>query len=196
MLDTEGTIVDAGVWRDGGVGWELHSSSILPSPEDCTAAFCVAITRHGKIVLAREERGWGMIGGHIEDHETIEQALVRECLEEGGFIVTSPVLFGYRKIIASQPVAHPTPGKAYPFPVSYIAYYYATTDKELSVPTEREVLEIREFTIEQIITLGIPDCSTIKLGWECHLSELTQGKKIPWRNDRFFNRRLGESQIR
>lgn len=92
------TCMDAGTWTwgDESVEWELYGSSTLPKPEDCTAAFCVAITREDKIVLEREERGWGMIGGHIDDGEDIEQALARECLEEGGFIVKAPVLFGER----------------------------------------------------------------------------------------------------
>lgn len=70
------TLVNRGSWSwgDEGVEWELHLSSAIPKPKDCTAAFYVAITKDDKIVLGREERGWGMIGGHIDDEETIEQA--------------------------------------------------------------------------------------------------------------------------
>jgi len=163
-------IVDTGTWTwgDESVGWELYRASTLPNPEDCTAAFCVAITRENKIVLEREVRGWGMLGGHIDDDENIEQALARECLEEGGFIVHSPTLFGYRKIIAQKPVTHPTPGKAYPFPISYIAYYYALSVAELTKPTEQEVLEVGAFTLTEIAALNIPDFSTIQLGWDSY----------------------------
>lgn len=161
-------LIDAGqwTWAGEGVAWELYRSSSLPKPEDCTAAFCVAFNAEDKIVLEREERGWGILGGHIDGNESIEQALARECLEEGGFTVISPVLFGYRKIIATSPVRHPAPGKAYPFPVSYIAYYYATSSAELLEPTELEVLEVKAFSLEEIDALSIPDFSTIKLGWD------------------------------
>lgn len=162
--------IDAGVWSwgDESVEWELYLSSTLPKIEDCTAAFCVAIVQGNRIVLEREERGWGMIGGHIDEGETIKQALARECLEEGGFIVNMPVLFGYRKIIASKPIAHPTPGRAYPFPISYIAYYYAQSDVLLVKPMEEEVLEVGTFTLKEIEALGTSDFGTIKLGWEAY----------------------------
>jgi 8-oxo-dGTP pyrophosphatase MutT (NUDIX family) len=164
------TLVHTGSWSWGeeGVEWELHRSQTLPNPQDCTAAFCVAITKDTKIVLEREKRGWGMIGGHIDDGETVEQALARECLEEGGFRAKEFVLFGYRRIIASKPATHPTPGKAYPFPISYIAYYFARSDKELAEPTEKEVLEVGTFSFKEIENLSIEDFSTIKLGWEVY----------------------------
>ncbi|HEU4967216.1 MAG TPA: NUDIX domain-containing protein [Candidatus Saccharimonadales bacterium] len=164
------TLIDTGTWSWGneGVAWELYRASALPSPDDCTAAFCVAITRENKIVLEREERGWGMLGGHIDDDETIEQALKRECLEEGGFVVQDPILFGYRKITAEKPVVHPTPGRTYPFPVSYIAYYYAVSDIGLVEPAEKEVLQVSTFSLAEIGELNISDFSTIKLGWDVY----------------------------
>jgi 8-oxo-dGTP pyrophosphatase MutT (NUDIX family) len=169
-MHTTDSLVQTGTWAWGTehVDWELYQASSLPKPADCTAAFCVAIVPGGKIVLEREERGWGMIGGHIDDGETIQQALTRECLEEGGFTVEAPVLFGYRKIIAQQPVAHPTPGRVYPFPISYIAYYYAVSDTELITPTEQETLEVATLTMQQIADLGLADFSTIQLGWDTY----------------------------
>jgi 8-oxo-dGTP pyrophosphatase MutT (NUDIX family) len=161
-------------WGDESVDWELHSSPTVPKPDDCTAAFCVAITQGDKIVLEREERGWGLLGGHVDLGETVEQALTRECLEEGGFIVERPVLFGYRKIIAAKPVTHPAPGMTYPFPISYIAYYYARSDKSLAKPVEPEVLEVKALTIEEIDSLNTPDLSTIKLGWATYRKHAAQ----------------------
>jgi NADH pyrophosphatase NudC (nudix superfamily) len=172
MLSNNQTLIDTGLWTGDSesVRWELYHSATIPEPSKCTAAFCVAITQGDRIVLEREERGWGTIGGHIEAGESIEQALVRECLEEGGFIVEDPILFGYKKIIATKPVSHPTPGMAYPFPISYVAYYYAANNKELSTPTEQEVLEVKTFTIDEINRLDISDNSVIRLGWETYQS--------------------------
>lgn len=163
-------LVDTGTWTwgDESVQWELYHSNTLPNRKDCTAVFCVAITGDDKIVLARENRGWGMIGGHVDGDETLEQALARECLEEGGFTVINPRLFGYRKIIATKSVTHQDPGRSYPFPISYIAYYYDENDQELAKPTEPEVLESGAFTIKEIEALRIPDYGTIRLGWECY----------------------------
>jgi NADH pyrophosphatase NudC (nudix superfamily) len=158
-------------WGDEGVDWELHRASAIPVPADCTAAFCLAVIADNKIVLEREaDRGWTMLGGHVEDGENIEQAVVRECLEEGGFVAVKPVLYGYRKITATKPVTHPTPGKSYPFPVSYIAYYYAQSDQELAAPSDDEVEEAKAFTIDEIRIMGISNISTVELGWQCYAS--------------------------
>jgi len=155
-------------WGDEGVHWELHQASSIPVPSDCTAVFCLAVTSDNKIVLEREADGtWSMLGGHLDDGEDIDGALQRECLEEGGFRAENPVFFGYRKIIADKPVTHPTPGKAYPFPVSYIAYYFAHSDQPLIPPTDYEVEEAKAFTIDEIRSMSIPNVSTIELGWQC-----------------------------
>jgi len=173
MQDNSPTLIDTGTWTwgDESVAWELYAGAQIPIISDCTAAFCVAI-QNGKIVLEREERGWGMIGGHVDDGETLEQALRRECLEEGGFTVNGPVLIGYRKIIATKPVGHQTPGRYYPFPISYIAYYFSVNDQPLAAPTEPETLEVRALTIEEIRQLNPPDYSVIKYGWDCYQNTL------------------------
>lgn len=160
------TLVETGTWSWGneGVDWELYQADRLPNPELCTAAFCVAVDSSNSVLLVKEDRGWGMPGGHIEDGEDILQALARECLEEAGFTPRQPRLFAYRKITASKPVTHPTPGKQYPFPVSYIAYYLATLDEPLVPATDPEVLEVGVYKLQAIQKLDSSDYSTIELG--------------------------------
>ena len=164
-------LVETGTWKWGneGVGWKLYSSSLLPNPANTTAVFCVAITDDRKIILEREERGWGMLGGHIDEGESLENALSRECQEEGGFTPTEPILFAYRKIIAHKPVTHPQPGKNYPFPISYIAYYWAVTDMPLVPHTEPEVLEVKALAMDDIKELDTKDMAVITLGWNAYL---------------------------
>jgi ADP-ribose pyrophosphatase YjhB (NUDIX family) len=161
-------LIESGRWTWGveSIDWELYAALDIPVPEDCTAAFCVAVSQNQKILLAREDRGWGLIGGHVEGGESLEETLARECLEEAGFVAKAPVLFAYRKIIAKKPVTHPTPGKSYPFPVSYIAYYYSVNEQTLLAPTEPDILEVGTFTLSEIEAMHIPDYSTIALGWE------------------------------
>jgi 8-oxo-dGTP pyrophosphatase MutT (NUDIX family) len=160
------------VWGSGSGDWYLYTASVLPTVEDCTAAFCVAITHDQKVVLEREERGWGMIGGHIELDENVERALARECLEEGGFTPDNPKLYAYRKIIASVPVSHADPTRSYPFPISYIAYYWATSNTPIVAPTEPEVIESKAFGLEDLKKIGTPDLSVIMLGWNAYKSHL------------------------
>src|SRR4051812_39205741 len=122
MNDAYKAPVATGSWGEN-VSWELYETSILPPLELCTAVMCVAVTGK-KIVLACSERGWGMLGGHIEHGETLEAALRREALEEGGFAIERYGLFAVRKITAKVE-GDGRPGMTYPFPTSYMTYYWA-----------------------------------------------------------------------
>jgi 8-oxo-dGTP pyrophosphatase MutT (NUDIX family) len=170
MIGTQDTLLGTGNWSDN-LHWELYQTTQLPPAELCTAVMCVAIA-DGKIVLARSTRGWGMLGGHIEDGETLEDALRREALEEGGFTIGHTRLFAVRKITAQKPAPHQQAGKSYPFPTSYIAYYWATTDTPLHVVTGSEILESRSVTLAEVHTLDTPDEPVIVAGWNAHQSEL------------------------
>ncbi|MDB5178294.1 MAG: hypothetical protein JWN01_237 [Patescibacteria group bacterium] len=160
---TSRTTIKTGDWGKN-VTWELYTASTPPPTELCTAVMCVAITRD-KIRLARSQRGWGMLGGHIEEGETPEDALRREALEEGGFTIDSYQLFAIREITHLTPAPHPQAGKTYPFPVSYMAYYWATTDQALALHYGEEIIESASFTISEIPMLQTPDQPVIKAGW-------------------------------
>lgn len=160
-------LIETGTWNQGNecVSWDLFQSATLLKTENCTAVFCVAITDDQKILLVKERRGWGMPGGHIESGETLVNALQRECTEEAGFRPHNPKLFGYRKITATTPTQHPEPGRQYPFPVSYIAYYVARCVGRPQAHTEADVSDVCAFLPEELKGLRTPDHSTIMLGW-------------------------------
>lgn len=61
----------------------LDSGEELPGKENISAVFLVAF-RDGKILSARNERGWDVPGGHREGDEECLAALRREVLEEAG----------------------------------------------------------------------------------------------------------------
>jgi len=165
MSFTKSIPIYIGTWSEN-LRWELYLSASLPPAKLCNAVLCVAILNNDRIVLARTKRGWGMLGGHIEENETIERALVRELYEEGGYTPEHYTPFAYRKIIAKHPEPHQQPGKLYPFPVSYIPFFLATTTKATVQPTGPEVLASQSFSIKELAGLQSGDQKVIELGWE------------------------------
>lgn len=148
-------VVKSGKWSEK-IKWELHESAELPPAELCTAVFCAAMLG-SKIVLTRTKRGWEILGGHIEDGETITDALVREAREEGGFTPTEYEIFAHKKITSTEPIPHQNPAKMYPFPVGYITYFLATTDQPVTSPTGEEVFESRIVPLDEAEQLVDPD---------------------------------------
>ena len=139
-----------GQWDDS-VSWEFYLSNDIPDPQLCTAVYRLAIVSKNpeRVALARNKRGWEMLGGHIEPGEDMEAALVGESLEEGGFYPSSYQSFGYRKIIAHSPVVNDHHGGHYPL-VSYIPHFVATTDRDIVHPTGEEIHEAAVFEINSM----------------------------------------------
>jgi 8-oxo-dGTP pyrophosphatase MutT (NUDIX family) len=104
-----------------------------------------------------------MLGGHVEPGETVEQALLRECLEEGGFTPENYQLFGYRKITAKKPVPHNQKENSfYPFPHGYIPHFISISTLPLEEPTGMEIIERKAFSFDELATLNIEQARLIK----------------------------------
>ncbi len=153
-----------GKWDDNQT-WQLLQSSELPDEALCTAVYCLAILPETKqVILTRNHRGWEMLGGHIEPGESIERALLRECLEEGGFAPEQYQLFGYRKITAKQPVPHSQKADSfYPFPHGYIPHFIATSTQLLQKPSGEEIVESRAFAFDELEALGMEQWPIVKV---------------------------------
>ncbi|HSX16446.1 MAG TPA: NUDIX domain-containing protein [Candidatus Saccharimonadales bacterium] len=156
-------LIATGSWSKN-IFWELYKTSTLPPAELCTAVMCVAVAGD-RIVLARSGRGWGMLGGHIENGETLDDALFREAREEGGFSISDYEPFAVRKITVRTPEPNRT-GASYPFPTSYIVYYWATTDQPIDDPTGEEIIESGSFASSDVGVLNTPDQPIIEAGWK------------------------------
>lgn len=134
----------SGDWGEK-VRWEFHLSSALPDPSLCSAVFGIPKAQEG-FYLTRTERGWELPGGHVEKDESIQETLKREILEEAGYIADRFILYGYRKIISTEPI-YGRDGTPYPFPVSYIPHFLIASDHELTHPSGEEVIESKAFSI-------------------------------------------------
>lgn len=104
LFSSKHTKILEGEWGD--TPWEFYLSPKSPPRELCTAVACLAIQASSdSIVLTRNRRGWEMLGGHIEEGESIEDAVIREAKEEGGFSPDSCTQFGYRKVTPKEPTS-------------------------------------------------------------------------------------------
>jgi 8-oxo-dGTP pyrophosphatase MutT (NUDIX family) len=158
--------ISSGNWSDS-VLWELYITNEMPPRELCTAVFCLAVHNDDTIVLTKTKRGWELLGGHLEDRETLEQALFRETHEEGGYTPETYELLGYRKITATKP----TPargGKMYPYPVSYIPYFIAKSSLPLNEihGDDDEILDSGAFTFSEIQQMNVSGIELINAAIE------------------------------
>ncbi len=155
----------SGGWDDN-ISWEFIFGDTLPDISLCAAVYCLALLpgQENKVVLTRNERGWEMLGGHIEPGETPERAMLRECLEEGGFTPEWHQLFGYRKVMPKRPVPHRDRDGYYPFPVGYIAHFLASSTLPLQPPTGEEILESRIFSRAELSKLEYEQLPIIHAG--------------------------------
>lgn len=136
----------------GTTSWEFWQTRTL-TPEQQQLAdtpACVAIYDPSvpNVVLTHSKRGTEILGGHVDEGETIEEALAREALEEGGYHIARAVIFGYRKYMNNKSTPRGD-GHFYP-PVSYSPFYYTFTDRGLDEPTGEETLGRDIYTVPEI----------------------------------------------
>lgn len=116
----------------------VDENKVFPKPELISAVFLIAL-KGSKILAIKNERGWDIPGGHIENGETPEEALIREVQEEAG------VVFSNAKLLAIIESDNPDTYK------DKVMLIYTTQNFTLEefMPSEdafsREVIEIENF---------------------------------------------------
>ncbi len=86
---------------------------------------------------------WCLPGGHIDDYETAEEAVVREVLEETGLLFTEPTFLYYFNELFAE----------YHFHAVALAFY--GTGKGTMQLMEEEVAEIAWFSLQEALTLPL-----------------------------------------
>lgn len=118
---------------DVNTPWKFVVSLNKPDSELCTAAFCVVTYKQQLLLVQNKHRDWELPGGHIDEGEELEKALMREALEESGAVIEDLTMFGYKVVLPSFPIPHrDKPGQSYPFPRSYVPYFYTNVDEVLN----------------------------------------------------------------
>lgn len=105
---------------------EWYLSDTLPSHAKVTGAYTLAHRDHRFLVALHRERGWDIVGGHVENDEDPILTAFRESYEETGATVTNLKLLAYQRIVllGERPDHYP-----YPFPESFQALYLGTIEK-------------------------------------------------------------------
>jgi len=94
--------------RQRGVLDELLSDPTLPTDRGSTwhaVASVLLATGDGRVLLARNRRGWGTVGGHVESADaSLRATAVREAREEIGLLLTEDALVPLSFIADEAPV--------------------------------------------------------------------------------------------
>ncbi|MFD0715670.1 NUDIX domain-containing protein [Paenibacillus sp. GCM10027626] len=113
-------------------------STTLPDLKYVTSVHGVCIL-DGKVLLARvASRGFNLPGGHIEEGETPEETLIRECMEEGYVKCDSISFLGMIRVSHEENPLFDPNGK-YPL-IGYQLFYRTRVVEYLPYKRENECL--------------------------------------------------------
>lgn len=141
-----------GVW-DESTKWEFYVDTNTPPVDLCTAVCCV-VTHDNQLVLVRNKRGWELPAGKIESGEAPHQAVQREVHEESCVQIENPQYFGYKKITSQTPKPrHDDSTRFYPFPHSYVVFYYAKATSFKDSSRADDIMETIMVSYEEALQL-------------------------------------------
>lgn len=152
--------------RSNGTKREFYQSDSLPPVDCCSAVFWIPIDWE-MVPLTKNRKGRELPWWHVEDGETLEEALGREISEETGRTMLSHKLFGYKKIYNQEPKEKPG-GWMYPFPHGYIPHYFCTLHPDITHDLASEIEESQTFLIEEVYTMWLSVHGLIELANEVY----------------------------
>ena len=82
--------------RELTLTWQ--ESDNLPFGKKISQISGYCLTADNKVLIIKNEQGWGLPGGHPEEGETVEQTLRREIAEEADAVISEYKLFGYVEV--------------------------------------------------------------------------------------------------
>jgi 8-oxo-dGTP pyrophosphatase MutT (NUDIX family) len=131
-------LITEGHWGD--IAWQFLVDPTPPDVNLCTAAFCIVTFKGSLVLVDQKQRGFELAGGHSDPNEPLDVTVKREVLEEVGAVITQPHYFGYKKVLPVSPIPHrDKANEYYPFPVSYIPYFFAEAESLLDNPLAPDV---------------------------------------------------------
>ena len=104
-----------------------------------------AFSQQGILMARLRTRGWDLPAGHIEEGETPEGAIRRECFEETAVHLDQVAPLGFYELTVKAPRPR---DYRYPYPTSYIVSFYGTIGEVEDFEPNEEAVE-RGFLAEE-----------------------------------------------
>lgn len=142
-------LIENGKWSNS-TEFYLYESDESFDESKATAVFAI-VENKGKIVLTKTKRNeWEPLGGHIEEGESIEDAMKRECLEEGGVKITNYIRIGFSEALNTEDILDDDGNIKYPKGSTYIPLYVASSEEKTYKPTGIEVEKAGFFSPSEV----------------------------------------------
>lgn len=112
---------------------EVYLSDEFPELNLCASSYAF-VFKDGNFLQTelkegeRPKRRFDIPGGHIDQGESPEEAVIRETFEETGVVINNPKLIAYMKITSSLSKEENT--SKYPYPTSYMLFYLCDLVRE------------------------------------------------------------------
>jgi 8-oxo-dGTP pyrophosphatase MutT (NUDIX family) len=134
-------------WAPPGSEILIIKDNQIP-PVELIATVHVLCFQSNRILMAlHRERGWDVPGGHVEPGEALENAIIRETMEETGASITNIRPIAHIKLLinANKPVDW-----KYPYPVGFLLFFYADFIKFESFHQNHETIDKNLFSPDEV----------------------------------------------
>jgi len=132
----EKTIYDN--WGGHHVKLTWMATTTLPDVKYVTSVHGVCIDKDKVLLVRVTDRGFNLPGGHVEENESPEEALIRECMEEGYVECDSISLIGMIIVSHEENPMFDVKGK-YPL-IGYQLFFRTNVTRSLPYKRENECL--------------------------------------------------------